>query len=311
MRIETTHSRFLLTLLGVFVCLSLADLVLTWHLLSVPGSEIIESNPIAGWMLENFGWGGMAAFKFAMMLLIGAIALNVARRRQQVGESLMVFGCGAQAAVVLTSVFMLRSLGGDDILVVDAGTCPVEETEPLPEDAMTLLIQKAVQAELRLTEGQLEHLQSLNKQRRDLAREARRLNTTELQERAQNIHYDECAFRRTLNPSQEDRLQQLLWQHRGPLAFIEPRVMDALEFTEEQQSVVFDSVAALQAERNVRRPRRDVSQDSYVSGSDAAKIMNRAMSVLTDEQRGRWSNLCGSPFAFQPRTFIASTRAAE
>jgi hypothetical protein len=89
--------------LALFALLSLADLALTRYLLETRGLAVSESNPLAAWWLERFGWLGLTGFKLAMMALAAGLGLMVYRRRPVAGHRVLGFGCAAVAAVVLYS----------------------------------------------------------------------------------------------------------------------------------------------------------------------------------------------------------------
>jgi hypothetical protein len=84
----------------LFLVLSAADMLLTLWLLSSKAGRVYESNPVANWWLEAFGWAGLAGFKAATMLLAGAAVAVLARRRPRAARGVLTFGCAALALVV-------------------------------------------------------------------------------------------------------------------------------------------------------------------------------------------------------------------
>jgi hypothetical protein len=93
------HSRKLI----LFLCLSLADLVLTWHLLSHGDGQVYEGNPLARWWLAHSGWQGLTLFKVALALLVGGLTLVIAQKRPRAAGRVLVLGCSVLLAVVLYS----------------------------------------------------------------------------------------------------------------------------------------------------------------------------------------------------------------
>src|SRR5436190_1129064 len=149
--------RFFADLIAVFAVLSVADLYLTWKLIEVQQSEIIESNPLASRILKDFGWIGLSVFKTAMVVAIGAAAVAVVRRCRRMGELLMVFGCGAQGAIVVTSVFLCTHSQAalptqEDYIPTARETKTVQ---PLPLESMRLLAQPSVRRGLKLSAAQI------------------------------------------------------------------------------------------------------------------------------------------------------------
>jgi hypothetical protein len=91
----------------LFAALSLTDLALTRLLLWRGGGLACESNPVAAWWLERFGWAGLAGFKVAIVLLVGALTAVVSWHHPRAGRRLLAFGCSALLAVVLYSASLV------------------------------------------------------------------------------------------------------------------------------------------------------------------------------------------------------------
>jgi hypothetical protein len=87
----------------MFVLLSLADLALTWWLLSSSAGGVYEANPLANWLLARHGWLGLAGFKTAMVVLVIGLVGLIARTRPRAAGRVLGFGCAAVAVVVLYS----------------------------------------------------------------------------------------------------------------------------------------------------------------------------------------------------------------
>jgi hypothetical protein len=98
-----THLRYQPSWRTLFVLLSVADLGLTWWLLTRAGDSVYESNPLAAWWLANAGWLGLAAFKVGLVLLVLGLVALLGRLRPQVGSSVLSFGCAILALVVCYS----------------------------------------------------------------------------------------------------------------------------------------------------------------------------------------------------------------
>src|SRR5205823_1764857 len=92
--------RLLVPPLALFALLSGADLFLTWRLLGQGLPSIAEGNPVAAWVLGQFGWAGLSAFKAAAVVSVGAAAVVIATRRPRLAVALLSFGCVALASVV-------------------------------------------------------------------------------------------------------------------------------------------------------------------------------------------------------------------
>jgi len=91
------------------VLLSALDLILTGLVLQFWGGE--EVNPIAAYVIDEFGFGWTIAFKFGMMLLAMIMCEFAGRRHDRVGRRLAI------ACVLINAVPVVWTLG----LLLDAG----------------------------------------------------------------------------------------------------------------------------------------------------------------------------------------------
>lgn len=96
----------------LFLLLSIADLVVTYWLLSV-SPNFYESNPIANWFFKNWNIAGMTVFKFSVVALVVIISEFVERRRNGFGKFVLIFGCLVTAAVVAYSIRLYQSFAGE------------------------------------------------------------------------------------------------------------------------------------------------------------------------------------------------------
>src|SRR5262245_15702856 len=110
------HHRYKLVLFGL---LSVADLVLTLHLLQQGNGRVYESNPLAGWWLARLGSFGLALYKVLCVLLFGTLILTISRLNPRTGGRVLVFGCVAVAVVVCYSGCLLadthKAAAGEDM----------------------------------------------------------------------------------------------------------------------------------------------------------------------------------------------------
>ncbi len=81
------------------ILLSLADLMVTYHLLR-SGPGFYESNPIARLVFVRWNIAGMAIFKFALVAFVVTVGEVVERKRPGLGRFVILTGCAASALVV-------------------------------------------------------------------------------------------------------------------------------------------------------------------------------------------------------------------
>lgn len=93
-----------------FVLLNLCDIVATFALLRRE-SRYFESNPIARWFFEGWGFRGMVWFKLAMVVVVVAVTQIVARQNPALAQAVLVFGCTVVAGVFLYSYWLGTHLG--------------------------------------------------------------------------------------------------------------------------------------------------------------------------------------------------------
>jgi hypothetical protein len=87
----------------LFALLSAADFGLTWWLIDQTDGHAYEANPVAGWMLAQAGWLGLACFKAAVVAVVLAISAVVSRFRPAAAGRLLMLGCACLGAVVCYS----------------------------------------------------------------------------------------------------------------------------------------------------------------------------------------------------------------
>lgn len=95
-----------------FVLASVLDIVMTFLALrfSAEGQTrgmIIESNPVARWVLARWGIQGMVIFKLAMTTVVVTIAEIVGSVRPQVARALLWGGTIVVSSVVIYTIRLL------------------------------------------------------------------------------------------------------------------------------------------------------------------------------------------------------------
>jgi hypothetical protein len=107
------HARvnWITVLAAGFLTLSTLDLLLTWHLLSTPGTGFYEANPVAGRILELAGWWGLGLFKLACTGTVVGVSAILARRRPWVARAVLAV---AVPVVCLVVGYSLALAGGSD-----------------------------------------------------------------------------------------------------------------------------------------------------------------------------------------------------
>ncbi len=95
---------------GLYITLSLADLVLTCILLTRAGDVVGEANPFANWWLRQFGWVGFAVFKGSLVGAVLGLVAAIAWLRPLLAVRLLDFACLSVGSVVLYSLCLLPAV---------------------------------------------------------------------------------------------------------------------------------------------------------------------------------------------------------
>jgi hypothetical protein len=303
--------KLLLALFLTFLLLSIADLYLTWRLVSQGDGRLLESNPVASYWLSNYGWSGMIAFKLGMVVLIGTLAGLIAWRRPRTSELMMTFACGAQSAVAVYSIFLASTLGdssanispevlwpgrvrppgaGKDVPYYPIGALPVN-------GPFLLLTHKAVQEELELTNAQVNAVTELVDKRDEIRQSTRSTTPKEWNDRAQQLLAAEKTVLDDLELEQSDRLQEIALQHRGPFALSDPAVAQALDLSDKQKERVRTLIDEAGRWRFMPgRGRGRFPDAGRKSDEDLARSKKELLAVLTTDQTAKWKEMIGEPF---------------
>lgn len=165
---------------------------------------------------------------------------------------------------------------------------------------VSLLLSQQAREELGMDATQTERTMSLIDEHKEKMREAvqdhgdlpaaRRQEALLERARAVNEHSKEV-LATILKPEQMARYEQLELWTRGVTALIDPKVQDALKLDADQREklrpIAFDSLKRRAQALSGRSPAANVREIE-----DAE--MDKAMSVMTDEQRSKWKAMRGA-----------------
>ena len=197
-------------------------------------------------------------------------------------------------------------------LIVAVGSFEVQAQEGLrgPGGAIGgfhLIAMPAIQKELQLDDSQVAKAKAvadrMNARFQQDMSKLKGLNGEEKAKRAITLagpHYDEGMkqLRSILKPAQIDRFDQILFQQRGPMAMLEPKIAQLLQINNEQAQKVAELVAQAQNEqKSAMQSAGKGSKDARVKvESIAADANEQAAALLSPEQKRTWARLVGPPF---------------
>ena len=173
-----------------------------------------------------------------------------------------------------------------------------------------LLTNKSVQDELKVTEDQTSKLTTFAEEMQAKQREAfqgfQDLSAEERQTKIAAMQADlKKGLAEILKPEQTKRFEQIQIQQMGAGAFGMPRVSEALKITAEQKTKFQEINQAMMAQMTELRPQlQDDREGTMKKMADVRKeSTDKAMAVLTAEQKTAYKDLTGKPFTVvqQPR----------
>ena len=166
---------------------------------------------------------------------------------------------------------------------------------------ITLLTQRSVADELKLTEEQRGRIEKLvaqmeGERHRSLA-EFHRLNEREQMERLERIASENDKFiSEVLLPQQARRLKQIDRQMQGPFAFGNAEVVHYLQLSLDQKHGIEEVHRQILSWPEPSRHAGEERKPGRTFEETRREHVKRCLEVLTVEQRSRWEELTGGPF---------------
>lgn len=87
-----------------YVLLATMDLMLTWLILHFDGYEV---NPIAHWVIVNYDWYGLIAYKFSLVIFVIVVCEIVGRVRDRGARRLAEWAVAVTAIPVVIAFILL------------------------------------------------------------------------------------------------------------------------------------------------------------------------------------------------------------
>lgn len=99
---------------GLFILASTLDVLMTYYLINhAPVAShllIVESNPLARYFMDSWGFDGVVYFKFGLVAFVSLICQVIARSRVDLARRVLYFATVLVTGVVVYSaVLMVRS----------------------------------------------------------------------------------------------------------------------------------------------------------------------------------------------------------
>jgi hypothetical protein len=170
-------------------------------------------------------------------------------------------------------------------------------------DPLSLLSQKSVQEELKITPDQTEKVTKLNEQRREAFRGSRDLSQEERQKKFEELAKETSkSLAEILRPEQDKRLKQISVQLRGPDAFGDPKVAESMKFTDEQKEKVKVLLEDYRKDRQAlfqggNQGNREENRKKMAEMRTATT--EKLTALFTPEQKTTWKEMTGEPFKGQ------------
>jgi hypothetical protein len=158
-----------------------------------------------------------------------------------------------------------------------------------------LLTQPSVQAELHLSEEQLERVGQLSQRRWEAFRKKPQV-PEEVRAIDRQLNAEEEAFVYTLRRDQAQRLKEIAWQHGDLSSLRDPELADALKLTAEQREEIHE------VQEQARRAWRQARREERPPSPSWTTFRERILAILSDEQKAKWKELCGKEFKGEIRS---------
>ncbi len=185
-------------------------------------------------------------------------------------------------------------------LLVSASTARAQRPgfEPRAGLGPLLLSQKAVQADLKLTDEQIEQVEEFVAKHRNTFSGARDLNRAERREAFEKAQSENLAtLTSILTETQQQRFKQIGYQLQGYSALANPDAASQVGISDEQRTKIAElqttnreAMRKAFSENGNRRAALDKIQSARQSLNDQIK------EVLTPDQQAKWQEMLGEPF---------------
>ena len=172
-----------------------------------------------------------------------------------------------------------------------------------------LLSNKSVQKELKVSDEQVEKLNTLATETMAKNRERfQGLQDATPEERQSKMREAQAELTKSLDgvlkPEQVKRFNQIELQVGGLMVFNQPRVAEALKVTDEQK----EKIRGIAEEARGAMPsREDAQADPAAAMKKRTEITKGAtekvMALMTEDQKKEWKELTGEPFDYKPEPF--------
>jgi hypothetical protein len=167
------------------------------------------------------------------------------------------------------------------------------------QNALSLLTQKSVQEELKLSEDQIKKATELQEKMRgsfnfkDLKDKGREEIQKALEERAKE---SDKAAAEILKPEQLKRVKQIVLQLRGSQAFADSAVVEELKLTAEQKEKI-QAIQKEAAESTRSLFQGGANEETRKKVEELRKATTeKVTALLSDEQKSKWKERTGEPF---------------
>jgi hypothetical protein len=159
---------------------------------------------------------------------------------------------------------------------------------------LTLLSDKGVQEDLKLSAEQVKKVGELNEKQKEVLKGVGRDRLAKAREFNDTVKKTLESFK----PEQTRRLDQLQLQQRGPNAFFDPRVRQGLNLTAEQQAQVRQAIQdSAQKRAQLIRAAQGNREEVMKKTQELNRVtVEEIVKSLTDEQKTRWKDLAGEPY---------------
>lgn len=164
-------------------------------------------------------------------------------------------------------------------------------------DPLSLLAQKSVQEEMKLSEEQVKKITELAEKRRGSFRDFQELGREERRKkREEQTQAEAKAVQEIVTADQLKRVRQIALQQRGLQAFDDAAIAEALKLSQEQKDKIKTILEDLRKEMHGLFRGGNFEEARTQMETLRKETGEKIQEALTDEQRTQWKEMTGAPF---------------
>jgi Spy/CpxP family protein refolding chaperone len=164
-----------------------------------------------------------------------------------------------------------------------------------------LLQSEDVQKELKLTDTQIDKVKEMAEKQKNAFKDIpkdKEERLKKIEEIRKEMQEREKQIAELLKPEQAKRLDQIMLQQQGAAGLLSPKVVEDLKITDEQKTKITEAITDSAKELGdlLKGGKIDPAELRKKLAEQPTKTMEKAINVLTPDQKKQWKEMVGEPF---------------